>query len=248
MPMALLDIALIVRFTADKLRQRSTYWVALVVGTLPAWVERRRGDGDVARAAALGLIAALVSGVAPIISARTDERSELVGRGRDAFLADRMTADVLADVAEALRGRKREETLAVLPEGVMINYLARRVNPTGHVNFMPPRCLAKNRCNSLSEMAPRSFSVTPILSPFFFCIASACCSCSSVITPASMSLSPKRIFFGRLTVLARNLMVFLSSSSDTVLSVTCLQLRDTPPGMPGEGYLQRLRAQSALKC
>jgi hypothetical protein len=115
--------------------------VALVVGALPAWVERRRGDGDVARAAALGLIAAVVLGMAPIISAHTDERSEPVGQGRDAFFTDGTSADVLADVAEALRGRKRGETLAVLPEGVMINYLARRVNPTGHVNFMPPELL-----------------------------------------------------------------------------------------------------------
>jgi hypothetical protein len=30
------------------------------------------------------------------------------------------------------------ETFAVLPEGVMLNYLSRRVNPTPYINFMPP--------------------------------------------------------------------------------------------------------------
>jgi hypothetical protein len=33
------------------------------------------------------------------------------------------------------------ETLAVFPEGVTINFLARRVNPTPYVNFMPPELI-----------------------------------------------------------------------------------------------------------
>ena len=115
--------------------------VGLVLGAIPSWVERRGGDGRVARAAALGAVAAVVLGLAPIVSARISERSEPVGRGRDAFLTDATTAHVLAEVAAALRERKPGQTLSVLPEGVMINYLARRVNPTGHLNFMPPELL-----------------------------------------------------------------------------------------------------------
>ena len=88
----------------------------LVLGAIPGWLERRGGDPRVARAAALGAIAAVVLGLAPIISARISERSEPVGRGRDAFLTDATTAHVLEEVA-------------------------RRVNPTGHLNFMPPELL-----------------------------------------------------------------------------------------------------------
>ena len=113
----------------------------LVLGAIPGWLERHGGDPRVARAAALGAIAAVVLGLAPIISARISERSEPVGRGRDAFLTDATTAHVLEEVAAALRERKHGETLSVLPEGVMINYMARRVNPTGHLNFMPPELL-----------------------------------------------------------------------------------------------------------
>jgi hypothetical protein len=115
--------------------------VAVMLGALPARLERRGGNAQVARAAALGILASVVLGMAPLLSARTAERSEPVGQGRDAFLTDATTAAVLADLAEALRARRRDETLAVLPEGVMINYLARRTNPTGHVNFMPPELL-----------------------------------------------------------------------------------------------------------
>jgi hypothetical protein len=32
---------------------------------------------------------------------------------------------------------KPAETIAVIPEGVMINYLSRRVNPTGYTSFLP---------------------------------------------------------------------------------------------------------------
>ena len=113
----------------------------LVLGAIPGCLERHGGDPRVARAAALGAIAAVVLGLAPIISARISERSEPVGRGRDAFLTDATTAHVLEEVAAALRERTHGETLSVLPEGVMINYLARRVNPTGHLNFMPPELL-----------------------------------------------------------------------------------------------------------
>jgi len=115
--------------------------VGLLLGTIPRWVERRGGDGRVARAAALGVVATVVLGLAPIVSARISERSEAIGRGRDAFLTDATLAPVLEELAAVLRERQSHETLAVLPEGVMINYLGRRVNPTGHVNFMPPELL-----------------------------------------------------------------------------------------------------------
>ena len=34
-----------------------------------------------------------------------------------------------------------EETLVVLPEGIMVNYLIRRENPTPYINFMPPEMI-----------------------------------------------------------------------------------------------------------
>ncbi len=34
-----------------------------------------------------------------------------------------------------------DATLLVLPEGVMVNYLTRRVNPTRHLNFVPPEIM-----------------------------------------------------------------------------------------------------------
>ena len=56
----------------------------------------------------------------------------------DAFLADERGLVVNAAL-ERLAGLQRpDETLAVMPEGVMVNYLSRTVNPTPFINFMPP--------------------------------------------------------------------------------------------------------------
>jgi hypothetical protein len=63
----------------------------------------------------------------------------VVGSGPDAFRADergRFVDAMLRWLAESFP--QKHPTLAVLPEGVTINYLARLANPTPYVNFMPP--------------------------------------------------------------------------------------------------------------
>ncbi len=47
------------------------------------------------------------------------------------------------------------KTLAVLPEGAMINYLARRENPTPYINFMPLEVLVFGEGNILSAFERR---------------------------------------------------------------------------------------------
>jgi hypothetical protein len=115
--------------------------VAAITCWLPRWVTSRWRDGALARSAVLGVIAAVVLSLLPTVAAHFAERSVQVGRGRDAFLADEVTGPILVATLAALAEPGHEGSLAVLPEGVMIDYLARRVNPTGHVNFMPPELL-----------------------------------------------------------------------------------------------------------
>jgi hypothetical protein len=45
------------------------------------------------------------------------------------------------------------DTLAVFPQGLMLNYLARRTNPTRYVNFMPPEVLAAGEPTILAALA-----------------------------------------------------------------------------------------------
>jgi hypothetical protein len=70
-----------------------------------------------------------------------------VGSGADIILAfDPHFRPVDADVAAALRWVKTNvppsATLAVLPQGAMINYLSRHINPCGYVAWNPPEMAA----------------------------------------------------------------------------------------------------------
>jgi len=114
--------------------------VSAFVARLPAWVGAHGGDGRGTRAATLGVIAAIAASFGPIIETRFAERTVPIGHGADAFLiepAKSAAREALASIDALPPGA----TLAVLPEGVMFNYLARRVNPTGIVNFMPPELI-----------------------------------------------------------------------------------------------------------
>ncbi|MGB7769664.1 MAG: hypothetical protein WBN22_12540 [Verrucomicrobiia bacterium] len=47
-------------------------------------------------------------------------------------------------------------TLAVLPEGAMVNYLSRRVNPTGYPVWMPPELLVFGQTNMVAAFERHS--------------------------------------------------------------------------------------------
>ena len=108
---------------------------------LPRWIGRRGGDMGIARAAFLGVVVGAALGLLPAVAARIDERADPIGSGRDAFRTDATSEAVLVPLLEKLSQTGADATVAVLPEGVMLNYLTRRANPTGHVNFMPPELL-----------------------------------------------------------------------------------------------------------
>lgn len=117
----------------------------LVVVALLAWIpdaiERARGSGAIFRAASLGALAIAVLAHLSIQRGWLERKTVRVGEGKDAFLADRRGDYVNATLAGLSKGLAPGESVAVLPEGVMINYLARRRTPTRHINTMPPEVL-----------------------------------------------------------------------------------------------------------
>jgi hypothetical protein len=71
-----------------------------------------------------------------------EQRTALVGRGADQMLvfkpSFRPSGVTLASVADWIQtNTPPHSTLAVLPEGAMLNYLLRRDNPTGYVRWNP---------------------------------------------------------------------------------------------------------------
>jgi len=109
--------------------------VVAMVAWVPAVIERAGGRGAIVQAVAAG---ALVAAVLPqlafqdrLIAAKVHR----VGRGADAFWADERGQATMALVEQIGARVGRTETMAVIPEGAMVSYLARRVNPTPYYLF-----------------------------------------------------------------------------------------------------------------
>jgi hypothetical protein len=111
--------------------------VAGLTGWVPEAVAARDGDGRVFRLYACGVLAVLV-GVYVINSRyRLSRRTCAVGAGSDLFFADECGCFIQKALGELDRSAGPGDTLAVLPEGAMVNFLARRANPTPYLSLMP---------------------------------------------------------------------------------------------------------------
>jgi hypothetical protein len=117
----------------------------------PAWVTARGGDGPWARAVAFAYIAPLVTlHVAVTLGFAAGKRTR-VGEGADAFWADGRGTQVNAVV----RAVASADTVVVAPQGLMVNYLARRVDPLTVVNLMPPELASAGEDRVLAGLARR---------------------------------------------------------------------------------------------
>jgi hypothetical protein len=123
--------------------------VALLTDRLPALLNARGRAGAFLQAAMLGGLAVIVGGhlreahawyhgTPPGWSAL--ERTT-VGQGGDRFHADWRAPEIVAALDDLEQRLAPEDSLLVLPEGVMLNYLLRRTSPTRFVNFMPPELI-----------------------------------------------------------------------------------------------------------
>lgn len=91
------------------------------------------------RAGLLGVIAVVVGVHLQVAALRKAPRSVPVGRGPDRFLTDPGSARLVGEVAETVQARLGgDASVAILPQGAMLNYLMRRTNPTGFVQILPP--------------------------------------------------------------------------------------------------------------
>lgn len=117
--------------------------IAAAIGWGPAVIDRFSMWGDGVRAFVLPLIA-LGPAVYLYIYARDyHDKRVTVGAGSNAFLADPANTRapsglVINLILKQLQTLAPTSTLAVFPEGAMINYLAGRTNPTPYITLMPP--------------------------------------------------------------------------------------------------------------
>jgi hypothetical protein len=124
-----------------------------LVSHLPRHVERLGGSGALIRAVFTGawLVAMFIFIVAQ--SQLVAFKRELVATGGDAFYTDGQRARfVNATLYELSRLQTPNQTLVVIPEGLIINYFSRRINPTGHLNFTPPALIMFGEEQMLADM------------------------------------------------------------------------------------------------
>jgi hypothetical protein len=111
--------------------------VAALLTWIPNQIQRRAGNGNVFRAAALAMVGFFVFLHLYFYGRYFSQQSLAVASGGDQFFADARGAAV-NEILKQIDHLPRDATLAVVPEGVMVNYLARRENPSGFINLMPP--------------------------------------------------------------------------------------------------------------
>lgn len=134
--------------------------VAVVAGRVPASLQVRGRPGGFLQAATLG-------GLAVVMGMHLNEahawyhgqpehwkpyEEHSVGRAGDEMRVRWRGKEMAAALADLQQRLGPEDTLLVLPEGVMLNYLLRRRTPARHVNFMPPELLLWGEDAILSEL------------------------------------------------------------------------------------------------
>jgi hypothetical protein len=111
--------------------------VVALLAWLPRWLQRRGAAGFAFRITALTALGVFAYFHLAQMSLMLERKTVWVGSGPDRFRAD-LRAKLVAPALELLERRiGPDQTLAVLPEGVMLNFLARRTNPTPFSAFLP---------------------------------------------------------------------------------------------------------------
>jgi hypothetical protein len=112
--------------------------VVCLVDWVPAALERRHADGLLFRGLSLGALAVVVLVFTATHQRRIATERVAVGTGADRFVADARGVPLQRTVDDVRRRLGPGARLAVLPEGVMVNYLTRVPSSSEFVSFMPP--------------------------------------------------------------------------------------------------------------
>ena len=123
-----------------------------VFGWAPVLLAKMEANAPVFLSAAGGLWCAVVFVHLAFTATALRQLGVTVGSGADAFRADARGIYVNRAVDLVQQLVPADKTLACFPEGIMINYLARRVAPTPYVNFNPPDLLLFGEENMLQAL------------------------------------------------------------------------------------------------
>lgn len=124
-----------------------TLLITMLIWFLPVWIDKKRSGGYVFRNTMI-MIIIVIAGHSILISNRIyKKKSFSVGSGSDRIVTFHPRISprgyLIDQAVKWLRlNVEQNETFVVLPEGVMLNYLTKRTNPTRYTNFMIPEILS----------------------------------------------------------------------------------------------------------
>ncbi len=134
--------------------------VVVLLDWAPATIERRAGRRSVFIAAVMACLFVYVATIHRSTLRWQQVKHVTVGAGADAFVADAARGQsVNRMLAEMTRRIGPDQTLAVMPEGIMLNYLLRRNNPTPYWACLPSdfAMFGEQRIMSAHVAAPPDF-------------------------------------------------------------------------------------------
>jgi hypothetical protein len=111
--------------------------IALAVDRLPRWIAHHGGRGDRMQMAVVALVALALLGHLSITAERRAAKTVWIDAGFDGFWADGRGVGVNAAVAALERLAAPDDTVLVVPDGILISYLARRRSPVRYLNWVP---------------------------------------------------------------------------------------------------------------
>lgn len=112
--------------------------VVSLVGWIPNWLATTEAAGRSFRATALTVVAVVVILFMGIHKDRLAQHVYPIGEGGDRFVADARAISAKRAIDEIRRRVQPHERLVVVPEGVMLNYMARRASSSPYPSFLPP--------------------------------------------------------------------------------------------------------------
>jgi hypothetical protein len=139
--------------------------ICLVAEELPRWIEQHGGSGRVLRAIGLAAWITAIAAMLRVDNRRWSADTTVVAAGTpDEFRGDDRAAGIVDLCHRVTMFVPPGGSLVVLPQGLMVNYLTRRITPNRTINFMPPEVLAAGEQNVLAGFKahpPDAIVLTP---------------------------------------------------------------------------------------
>jgi hypothetical protein len=111
--------------------------IVALVDWVPGLIDRWGGRGASLRLFSLAFLTVAVMLHLSVMHHWLAQKTHVVGSGADAFLADERGPVVNQALAEIDRRFPPGATLSVFPDGPMLNFLSRRIDPVPHLNMTP---------------------------------------------------------------------------------------------------------------